>query len=84
MLEIGDKNTKYTFNIHLSGNSMLAYIMENQVSPEIISPSPKETFERVLTHVRKQTAIRNEIMRVARESAIKLQEERGPIMLYGL
>ena len=58
--------------------------MENQPSPRKISPSPKETFERALKLVRSQAAIRDDIMRVSRDAAIKLQEERGPIMLYGL
>jgi|GEM_PF-6809013 hypothetical protein len=58
--------------------------MENNAPLRIISPTPREAFERALAYVRNQTAIREDIMRVAREAAIKLQDERGPIMLYGL
>ncbi|MBL6891719.1 MAG: hypothetical protein ISR22_06710 [Candidatus Poseidoniaceae archaeon] len=58
--------------------------MENNSSPQEVSPTPSETFERALKLVRNQTIMREDIMRFSLESAIRLQENRGPIMLYGL
>ena len=58
--------------------------MEKQPSPEKISPSPRETFERALALVRNQTVMREDIMRVSLETAARLQKNRGPIMPYGL
>lgn len=58
--------------------------METHTSPEEISPTPRETFERALALVRNQTIMREDILRFSLESAIRLQENRGPIMLYGL
>ncbi|MFL2985109.1 MAG: hypothetical protein ACJZ5B_06480 [Candidatus Poseidoniaceae archaeon] len=58
--------------------------MENHSSPQEVSPTPSETFERALKLVRNQTIMREDIMRFSLESAIRLQENRGPIMLYGL
>tara|TARA_B100000497_G_C7317588_1_gene212519 strand:- start:349 stop:525 length:177 start_codon:yes stop_codon:yes gene_type:complete len=58
--------------------------METNTSPQEVSPTPKETFERALKLVRNQTIMREDIMRFSLESAIRLQENRGPIMLYGL
>ena len=58
--------------------------METHTSPQEISPTPRETFERALALVRNQTIMREDILRFSRESAIRLQENRGPIMLYGL
>ncbi|MBT7460138.1 MAG: hypothetical protein HN794_03760 [Euryarchaeota archaeon] len=58
--------------------------METNTSPQVVSPTPRETFERALKLVRNQTIMREDIMRFSLESAIRLQENRGPIMLYGL
>ena len=58
--------------------------MENHASPQKVSPTPRETFARALKLVRNQTIMREDIMRFSLESAIRLQENRGPIMLYGL
>ena len=58
--------------------------METHTSPEEISPTPRETFERALALVRNQTIMREDILRFSLESAIRLQENRGPIRLYGL
>jgi hypothetical protein len=58
--------------------------METHTSPQEISPTPRETFERALALVRNQTIMREDILRFSLESAIRLQENRGPIMLYGL
>lgn len=58
--------------------------MENYTPPQKVSPSPRETFARALKLVRNQTIMREDIMRFSLESAIRLQEGRGPIMLYGL
>ena len=58
--------------------------MENHASPQEVGPTPRETFARALKLVRNQTIMREDIMRFSLESAIRLQENRGPIMLYGL
>ncbi|MDP6334576.1 MAG: hypothetical protein QF479_08085 [Candidatus Poseidoniaceae archaeon] len=58
--------------------------MENHQPSQKISPTPRETFERALRLVKNQTILREDIMRFCLESAIRLQETRGPIMLYGL
>ena len=58
--------------------------METNTSPQVVSPTPRETFARALKLVRNQTIMREDIMRFSLESAIRLQENRGPIMLYGL
>jgi len=70
--------------IPLSANTLLGCFMENRTSPQKNSPTPRETFERALELVRNQTMMREDIMRFSLESAIRLQENRGPIMLYGL
>ena len=57
--------------------------MESQPKKAPAKAPPEVTFERALERVRSQIEIRNDIMRASLETALRLQEGRGPFMLYG-
>ena len=57
--------------------------MESQPKKAPAKAPPEVTFERALERVRSQIEIRNDIMRASLETALRLQEGRGTIMLYG-